>query len=125
LLQGLVERSNLADRLRCDFRCNRIPEESLPAPVQHQLLRIAQEAISNAVRHAKATVVTVALRWDPPNLILQVKDNGSGIPKARLEQSEGVGLESMRERAAEMDAKLEIQTAAGHGTSIIVTVPIA
>jgi signal transduction histidine kinase len=125
VLQGLVERSNLAGRLRCDFRYNRIPEERLPATVQHQLLRIAQEAISNAVRHAKPTVVTVTLRWDPPNLILQVKDNGSGIPKARLEKSDGVGLDSMRERAAQIDAKLEIQTAAGHGTSIIVTVPIA
>ena len=71
------------------------------------------------------TVVTVTLRWDAPNLILQVKDNGSGIPKARLEQGEGLGLESMRERAAQIDAKLEIQTAAGRGTNIIVTVPIS
>ncbi len=125
VLQRLVEHSNLAGRLRCDFRSNSIPEERLPATVQHQLLRIAQEAISNAARHAKPTVITVTLRWDPPHLILQVKDNGSGIPKARLEQSEGVGLDSMRERAAQIDAKLEIQTAAGQGTSIIVTVPIS
>jgi signal transduction histidine kinase len=125
VLQGLVERSNLAGRLRCDFRHNRIPEERLPATVQHQLLRIAQEAISNAVRHAKPTVVSVTLRWDPPNLILEVKDNGCGIPKAFLEKSDGVGLDSMRERAAQIEAKLEIQTAAGRGTSIIVTVPIA
>jgi hypothetical protein len=62
----------------------------------------------------------VTLRWDPPNLILQVKDNGSGIPKARLENSDGVGLDSMRDRAAQMDAKLEIETAVGQGTSIIV-----
>ena len=123
-LQRLVERSNVAGRLRCDFRPDRIPDESLPATVQHQLLRIAQEAISNAVRHAKPTVVTVTLRWDPSHLILQVKDNGSGIPKGFLEKSEGVGLDSMRERAAQIDAKLEIQTAAGRGTTIIVTVPI-
>jgi signal transduction histidine kinase len=123
-LQRLVEHSNLPGRLRCDFRSDRIPEESLPDTVQHQLLRIAQDAISNAVRHAKPTVVTATLRWDPSNLILQVKDNGSGIPKALLEKSEGVGLDSMRERAAQIDAKLEIQTAAGQGTSIIVTVPI-
>ena len=71
------------------------------------------------------TVVTVTLRWDAPNLILQVKDNGSAILKARLEQGEGLGLESMRERAAQIDAKLEIQTAAGRGTNIIVTVPIS
>jgi signal transduction histidine kinase len=124
-LQRLVERSNVAGRVRCDFRSDRISDENFPATVQHQLLRIAQEAISNAVRHAKPTVVTVTLRWDPPNLILQVKDNGSGIPKALLEKSEGVGLDSMRERAAQMDAKLEIQTVGGHGTSIIVTVPIS
>jgi signal transduction histidine kinase len=124
VLQGLVERADLAGRLRCDFRYNRIPEERLSATVQHQLLRIAQEAISNAVRHAKPTVVTVTLRWDSPNLILQVKDNGSGITKASLEKSDGVGLDSMRDRAAQIDAKFEIQTAAGRGTSIIVTVPI-
>jgi Histidine kinase-, DNA gyrase B-, and HSP90-like ATPase len=91
-LQRLVERSNVAGRLRCDFRSNRIPEESLPATVQHQLLRIAQEAISNAVRHAKPKVVSVTLRWEQPNLILQVTDNGSGISRASLEKSEGFGL---------------------------------
>ena len=67
----------------------------------------------------------MSLRWDLPKLILQVKDNGSGIPKTRLEKSDGVGLDSMRERAAQIDAKLEIETAAGHGTSIIVTVPVS
>jgi signal transduction histidine kinase len=123
-LQRLVERSNVAGRLRCDFRSNRIPEESLPATVQHQLLRLAQEAISNAVRHAKPTVVSVTLRWEQPNLILQVTDNGSGISRASLEKSEGFGLSNMRTRASQIDAKLDIQTAAGHGTTIVLTVPI-
>jgi signal transduction histidine kinase len=124
-LQRLVERSNVTGRVRCDFRSDRIPEQILPTKVQHELLRIAQEAISNAVRHAKPTVVTVTLCWDLPNLILQVTDNGSGISRARLENSDGVGLDSMRERAARIDAKLEIETAAGQGTSVIVTVPIS
>jgi signal transduction histidine kinase len=121
-LQLLVERSNVAGRVRCDFRSDNIPEEYLPATVQHQLLRIAQEAISNAIRHAKPTVVTVTLRLDTPNLILQVKDNGSGISSANLEKSDGVGMGSMRNRAAQIGARLEIQTAAGRGTSIVVTV---
>ena len=124
-LQRLVERSNVAGRLRCDFRANRIPEQSLPARVRHELLRIAQEAISNAVRHAKATVVSVTLRWNPPNLILQVKDNGSGISRASLEKREGFGLSNMRTRASQIDGELDIQTAAGHGTSIVLTVPIS
>ena len=88
------------------------------------LLRFAQEAISNAVRHAKPTVVNVTLRWNPPNLILKVKDNGSGISSASLEKSEGFGLSNMRTRASQIDGKLDIHTAAGHGTSILLTVPI-
>jgi predicted ATPase/signal transduction histidine kinase len=123
-LQRLAEHSNVAGRLRCDFRSDNIPEESLPPRIQHELLRIAQEAISNAVRHAKPTMVSVTLHWDPPNLILQVKDNGSGISSASLEKSEGFGLGNMRTRAAQIDGKLDIQTAAGHGTSIVLTVPI-
>jgi signal transduction histidine kinase len=123
-LQRLVEHSNVAGRLRCDFRSDNIPEESLPPRIRHELLRFAQEAISNAVRHAKPTVVSVTLHWHPPNLILQVNDNGSGISRASLEKSEGFGLSNMRTRASQIDGKLDIQTAAGHGTSIVLTVPI-
>jgi signal transduction histidine kinase len=123
-LRRLVEHSNVAGRLRCDFRSDNIPEESLPPRIQHELLRFAQEAISNAVRHAKPTVVSVTLRWEPPNLILQVKDNGSGISRASLEKSEGFGLRTMRTRASQIDGKLDIHTAAGHGTSIVLIVPI-
>ena len=73
-LQRLVEHSNVAAQLRCDFRSDNIPEERLPPRIQHELLRFAQEAISNAVRHAKPTVVTVTLRWEPPNLLLKVTE---------------------------------------------------
>jgi signal transduction histidine kinase len=124
-LQALVERTSLPGRLRCDFRSHNIPEKSLPPRVRHELLRIAQEAIHNAVRHANPTVITVTLQWDAPNLLLQVKDNGSGLPAARLEKSEGFGLGNMKERASEIDGRFEVQTAPGHGTSIIVTVPIS
>jgi len=124
-LRMLVERSNVAGRLRCNFRSNCIPEESLPHRLQHELLRIAQEAISNAIRHGKPTVVTVTLRWEPHNLILQIKDNGSGIPPTCLVKSEGIGLRSMRERAAQIGAKLVVRTGPSRGTRIMVTVPIS
>jgi signal transduction histidine kinase len=62
--------------------------------------------------------------WEPPNLILEVKDNGSGISNASLQKSEGFGLRNMRTRASQIDGKLDIHTAAGHGTSIVLTVPI-
>jgi predicted ATPase/signal transduction histidine kinase len=123
-LQKLVERSNVPGRLHCNFRSTGVPEEGLPTRIQHELLRISQEAISNAVRHAKPTVVSVRLRWEPPNLILKVKDNGFGISGASLEKSEGFGLRNMRTRASQIDGKLDIQSATGHGTTIVLTVPI-
>jgi PAS domain S-box-containing protein len=123
-LKRLVEHSNVAGQWRCDFRSDDIPEEKLPPRTQHELLRFAQEAISNAVRHAKPTLVTVTLGWEPPNLILKVKDNGSGIPSASLKKSEGFGLQNMRTRASQIGGKLDIQTATGQGTSIVLTVPI-
>jgi signal transduction histidine kinase len=124
-LQALVERTSIPGRLRCNFRSDSIPEKSLPPRVQHELLRIAQEAIHNAARHANPTLILVDLQWNAPNLVLQVKDNGCGISVPRLEKGEGFGLGNMRKRASEIDGRFEIQTAAGHGTTIIVTVPIS
>jgi signal transduction histidine kinase len=124
-LQGLVERTSLAGRLRCDFRSENIPEKNLAPSVQHELLRIAQEAIHNAVRHANPTSIDVSLQWDAPNLVLQVKDNGSGISSVSLDKSEGFGLSNMRARATQIGATLTIQTAVGHGTIVMVNVPIS
>jgi signal transduction histidine kinase len=124
-LQRLVERSSVPGRLRCDFRSDGIAENNLPPRVRHELLRIAQEAIHNAVRHANPTTIAVTLKWDRANLVLRVEDNGSGISAARLKKNECFGLASMQERASEIGGTFKIQTAAGRGTSITVTVPIS
>jgi signal transduction histidine kinase/PAS domain-containing protein len=123
-LQMLVERSNIPGRLRCNFRSDRVRKESLPLHIQQDFLRIAQEAISNALRHAKPTVISVNLRFDSPNLVLEIRDNGCGIHKTRLENGEGFGLGNMRDRAKNLGAELDIRTVAGRGTSIIVRLPI-
>jgi signal transduction histidine kinase len=123
-LQMLVDRSNIPGRLRCTFHSNSIRDESLPQAVQRELLRIAQEAISNALRHAKPTVISVRLRSSPPNLVLEVRDNGSGIVSERLKTEAGFGFTSMRERTKKLNATLDIRTAPGRGTSIIVSLPV-
>jgi signal transduction histidine kinase len=118
----LVERSNIPRRLRCDFHSSGVPEESLPPSVQEDLLRIAQEAMSNAVRHAKPTVISVSLRSDPPNLVLEITDNGSGIADPEAARKEGFGLSSMQARAVNLGAQFDVRTAAGCGTSIVVRI---
>jgi PAS domain S-box-containing protein len=121
-LRMLVERSNIPGRLRCTFRSNLEDDRSLPAVVQQALLRIAQEATSNALRHAKSTAISVSLRSDLPNLILKVRDNGSGMV-TEGEAREGFGLANIRARVKKLNGSLNIRTAPGRGTSIIVSVP--
>jgi two-component system, NarL family, sensor kinase len=123
-LQNLAERSNIPGRLRCNFHSTGIPEESLPPSAQQELLRIAQEAISNAVRHAKPTVISVVVRWEPPQLVLEVTDNGSGIANMQLAGTGGLGLSNMRVRAEKLGAQFDVRTAASRGTSIVVLLPI-
>jgi signal transduction histidine kinase len=122
-LEILAERSNIAGRLRCTFRSNLEDEQSLPAVVRQDLLRIAQEAISNALRHAKSTTISVNLRSVPPNLILKVKDNGCGIT-TEAETREGFGLTNMRARVKRLKGTLDVRSAPGRGTTITVRVPL-
>jgi signal transduction histidine kinase len=123
-LQKLVQRSNVPGRLRCNFHASDVAEERLPPMARHELLRIAQEAISNAVRHAKPTVISVSVRGEPPNLVIEVSDNGSGIAEPQLASGDGFGLSSMRARAEHLAAQFEVRTAAGRGTSVIVRLPL-
>ena len=122
-LHVLAERSNIAGRLRCTFRSNLEDDDIVPVVVRQDLLRIAQEAISNALRHAKSTVISVDLRSDSPNLILKVKDNGRGMT-TEAEAREGFGFANMRARVKKLKGTLEIRTAPGRGTAIVVSVPL-
>jgi len=122
-LKRLVKRSNIPGLLRCSFRSGRVREESLAPSVQQDLLRIAQEAISNALRHARPTVINASLRWNPPNLVLTIKDNGSGIAGGRSSGG-GFGFANMRSRAKNIGAELEIRSTAGSGTTVVVRLPI-
>ena len=122
-LKRLVERSHIPGLLRCSFRSSKVSEESLAPSIQQELLRIAQEAISNALRHAKPTVISVSLRMNPPNLVLKIKDNGSGIAKDRS-SGEGLGFANMRARAKNIGAELDVRSTAGSGTSVVVRLPI-
>jgi PAS domain S-box-containing protein len=123
-LQMLVERSNIPGRLRCNFSSKGFREESLPLPVQQGLLRIAQEAMSNALRHAKPTIISVLLKADPGLVTLEIKDNGPGMDSAHLETAEGLGIANMRDRAKQLNAQLDIRTAIDRGTTVVIQLPL-
>ena len=122
-LQMLVERSNIPGRLRCTFRSNLEDDESLPVAVRENLLRIAEEAIGNALRYARSTAIGVTLRSDSSNLILKVKDNGCGVT-TEAETRHGFGFASLRARVKRLNGLLNIRTLPSRGTSIVVSVPL-
>jgi signal transduction histidine kinase len=122
-LRMLVDRSNIPGRLRCSFRATALLADDLPPQAQQHLLRIAQEAVSNAIRHGHPTFLNVLLQSNASELVLQIDDNGSGIAATQHRTSEGFGLCNMRERAKQLGASLDIRTAHGSGTSVIVRLP--
>jgi len=124
-MEKLVERSNIPGRVRCKLNVKADTLENFPPAIQEDLLRIAQEAISNAVRHAKPTVIKVNLCADTKNLVLKVTDNGSGIANVAGAGRDGFGLSNMQTRAEKMGAQFEIRTAVGKGTSIAVCLPVS
>jgi two-component system, NarL family, sensor histidine kinase UhpB len=91
------------------------PVPDLPPEVELAVYRIAQEALTNAVRHSRATEVAVSLRSDGEELLLSVKDNGQGLPEHVVA---GGGLTGMRERAMLIGARLEVESIAGAGVEV-------
>ncbi len=89
--------------------------------VEDEVLRIAQEAINNAVRHANASHIGVTLTYDSMRLLLQVVDNGIGFQEpAESFVSQGhFGLQGMRERAAGINAEFGVQSEPHKGTTVV------
>jgi signal transduction histidine kinase len=86
------------------------------------LLRIGQEGIANAVRHADPSHLQISLRWEKDVVRLAIRDNGIGFVKSG--GLLGFGLRGMRKRAASINAKLEIFSQPSEGTRVEVTAPI-
>ncbi|WP_414588224.1 PAS domain S-box protein [Scytonema sp. PCC 10023] len=95
---------------------------SLPAEVESNLLRMGQEALTNAIRHANADEIRVELVYDRDQFCLRVRDNGQGFGVGSIPSSEGFGLLGMSERAERIGAQLTIRSQPGEGTEMIVTV---
>ena len=97
------------------------PAPELSAAAQVAAYRIATEAVLNAQRHARADVVDLGLHLDGDTLLVEVVDHGPGLADAPT----GVGLESMRNRAAELGGTLELEETPGGGLTVRARIPDA
>jgi signal transduction histidine kinase len=87
-----------------------------------EILRIVQEAMTNAVKHARATLISVSCRNERAHSLLSIVDNGAGFDPER--KTEGFGLVGMRERAAKIGGELRVNSGS-NGTSIDLTIPFS
>ncbi len=96
----------------------------LPSNIEKGLHGIAQEALNNILKHARASQISVRLKPSSLGVILQIEDNGHGFSVAEGRDRGGLGLRGMEERAAEISARFSVWSEPGKGTRITVSVPV-
>ena len=110
-------------QIRVDLVCTGITDRLAP-DVEVSLYRILQEAMTNVARHAGATWCGVTLTRDGTTARAVIEDNGRGfVPESRRDGRPGLGLLSIRERAAQLGGRAEITSTPGAGTRVTVEVP--
>lgn len=102
------------------------PAIPLPNATEHHLLRIGQEALTNALKYAEAGVIYLDLNYTENSVHLSVRDTGRGfVPETVLNGTGGhLGLQNLRSRARKMGGRLTVTSAPGQGATVEVTVPI-
>ena len=112
--------------VRCELVIDGSPKR-YPVKIEEHLMRIGQEAVVNAVRHASPTEIHVMLSYSPGSLLLSVTDNGGGFDQNHIRaDSEGHwGLSDMKERSKEIGATFTLLTSPGQGTRVEALVPYA
>jgi len=116
-LADLASRTKALFSIGCRLTCRQpvLIEDNITAT---HLYRIAQEAVTNAIKHGKPNRIEIGLARTPGRIILAVKDNGSGLP-AKPRKKPGMGLRIMRYRAGVMGGSLAIQKTTGRGTTVV------
>ena len=113
VLKMLTEPSDVTGKLKVTGSYR-----SIARPLEDELLRIAQEAVTNAMRHAACSQIEVTLTYEMKAFRLVMRDDGRGFDTRVAGPAGHFGLQGMRERAAKIHARLEVQSEAGKGTQV-------
>jgi signal transduction histidine kinase len=118
LIDAFAEQSDV----QVDFH-SALGETRLPSEVETALYRVVQEALTNIVKHANATRISVSVARREPGVAAVIEDDGAGFDQ-RTASEGGVGLLGMRERLALLDGRLEVESRPGAGTTVVAEVPL-
>jgi len=120
--QELAEHISRQFKITCQFEC-RHPVLLRDSAVCLHLYRIAQEAVTNAIKHGKARHVTISLAADPETIYLKITDDGPGLPE-KTPNGGGLGLRIMAHRASMIGGSFKIESLPGRGTRVSCQLPV-
>jgi signal transduction histidine kinase len=124
-LQSILKQMAEGSEIKTEFKVTGNPRRLAPF-MENNLLRLGQEGITNAIRHAQAKQIGVELDFGEKQFRLSVRDDGRGFDAAGVPKNNGnFGLLGMRERAKEMQGSLEVRSGPGKGTELVLSIPIA
>ena len=121
-LQTSLEIIETRTGLETEMRTQNV--DRLPHLIETELYRIAIEALNNLVRYARAKKVTVDLRTENGKVFMEICDNGVGFNLSQAKNRGGMGLHNMEQRARQIGGELEIISAPGSGTRILLSAPV-
>ncbi len=121
-IKALVAATERASGIPCVFTAT-LPLEAQDRTVATHLYRIAQEAVSNAIRHSRARQIKIGLSTCNKAITLTVEDDGIGLPEGIENRAQGMGLHSIRYRADLIRATLTLGRGAAGGTILVCSVP--
>jgi len=112
---------------RTGITCNISLEdiESEDSTINLALFRVLQEALTNVIRHSKATASEIQLLSSENEVILKIADNGEGIPEEKLTSGKSFGIIAMRQRVQQCNGTIDFANSAKRGTTIVVRIPKA
>jgi PAS domain S-box-containing protein len=122
-VKNYVEHWSAQSGIETEFYTNF--EERLPGEIETALYRVVQESLNNALKHAKASKVSVLLERRKGYVVAIIEDNGAGFHYDADAAQARLGLHGMRERLLAIDGELEIESASGTGTTIFARVPLS
>jgi signal transduction histidine kinase len=120
LFEGLAQRSQL------QISIDAVPEQRLPRRVETTLYHVAKEALHNVIKHARATAVWIRFQRKAGSISCHIRDNGTGFDPASIagrRGEHGFGLIGMRERLSVVGGDMQIISANGCGTELVISIP--
>lgn len=122
-LQDMISRLHIPETLRIQIEAPNARPLFTPATFE-AICQMVNEAVSNAVRHAQASSITISTQQDKDQFLIVVADNGRGFDLEQLPNQAGLGLRNIQQRAALHGGQVIIDTAPGRGTRLTISIPV-